>query len=42
MKGIKMSDCRFYVNEKERTVVCVIPDTDHMVLDYIWEKKYMD
>lgn len=37
MKGIKMSDCRFYVNEKERTVVCVIPDTDHMVLDYIWE-----
>lgn len=25
MKGIKMSDCRFYVNEDERTVVCVIP-----------------
>lgn len=25
MKGIKMSDCRFYVNEAERTVVCVIP-----------------
>ena len=37
MKGIKMSDCRFYVNEDERTVVCVIPDTHRMVLDYIYE-----
>lgn len=25
MNGIKMSDCKFYVNEEERTVVCVIP-----------------
>ena len=25
MKGIKMSNCKFYVNEAERTVVCVIP-----------------
>lgn len=45
MKGIKMSDCRFYVNEAERTVVCVIPQfveegnwrkfTSDMVDDFI-------
>lgn len=45
MKGIKMSDCRFYVNEAERTVVCVIPQfveegnwrkfTSNMVTDFI-------
>lgn len=45
MKGIKMSDCRFYVNEAERTVVCVIPQfvengerrdfTRDMVTDFI-------
>lgn len=27
MNGIKMSDCKFYVDEKARTVVCVIPET---------------
>ena len=32
MKGIKMSDCRFYVNEAARTVICVIPHT-HDLLD---------
>ena len=35
MNGIKMSDCKFYVNEAERTVVCVIPKTRHMVSDFI-------
>ena len=35
MNGIKMSDCKFYVNEEERTVICVIPKTDWMVLDFI-------
>ena len=48
MKGIKMSDCKFYVDEENRTVVCVIPsctiDADgnkryltDMVLDFIRE-----
>ena len=37
MKGIKMSDCRFYVNEEERTIVCVIPNTSSMVIDFIWD-----
>lgn len=37
MDGIKMSDCKFYVNEEARTVVCVIPNTSDMVIDYIWE-----
>ena len=47
MNGIKMSDCKFYVNEKERMVICVIPPyikrdgvswcTDRMVIDYIGE-----
>lgn len=35
MNGIKMKDCRFYVNEAERTVVCVIPHTRRMVHDFI-------
>ena len=35
MNGIKMSDCRFYVNEEERVVVCVIPNTRRMVSDFI-------
>ena len=39
MKGIKMSDCKFYVNEEERIVVCVIPKTKYMVEDFI--KDYL-
>ena len=35
MNGIKMSDCKFYVNEEARTVVCVIPRTRFMVNDFI-------
>lgn len=35
MNGIKMSDCRFYVNEDERTIICVIPNTHNMVEDFI-------
>ena len=35
MNGIKMSDCRFYVNEAERVIVCVIPHTRRMVSDFI-------
>ena len=26
MNGIKMSDCKFYVDKEARTIVCVIPD----------------
>lgn len=37
MKGIKMSDCRFYVDETEKVVVCVIPNTSNMVMDFIWD-----
>ena len=37
MNGIKMSDCKFYVDEEARTVVCVIPDTSDMVEDFIDE-----
>lgn len=40
MNGIKMSDCRFYVNEEERTVVCVIPRTRDLVLDFIDDHFY--
>ena len=35
MNGIKMSDCKFYVNKEERVVVCVIPNTRRMVSDFI-------
>ena len=37
MNGIKMSDCRFYVNEEEHTVVCVIPRTKELLEDFIVE-----
>lgn len=47
MNGIKMKDCKFYVDEANRTVVCVIPtwrgpegdkvETRNMVLDFIEE-----
>ena len=37
MNGIKMSDCKFYVNEAERTIICVIPKTRRMVNDFIRE-----
>ena len=37
MNGIKMSDCRFYVNEEERTVVCVIPKTRYMLENFVRE-----
>lgn len=41
MNGIKMSECKFYVNKDSRTVVCVIPEeingryTRNMVEDFI-------
>ena len=35
MNGIKMSDCKFYVNEKERVVVCVIPNTESMLINFV-------
>lgn len=35
MNGIKMSDCKFYVDDLERVIVCVIPKTKYMVLDFI-------
>lgn len=33
--NVKQKDCRFYVDENARKVVCVIPRTRDMVLDYI-------
>ena len=37
MNGIKMKDCKFYVDESTRTVVCVIPNTKEMVQSFIDE-----
>ena len=37
MNGIKMSDCRFYVDESARTVVCVIPRTGNILTNFIDE-----
>lgn len=37
MNGIKMSDCKFYVDKEARTVVCVIPNTKNMVEDFAWD-----
>ena len=33
--GIKMSDCKFYVDEEARTIVCVIPNTRYMLSNFI-------
>lgn len=33
--GIKMSDCKFYVDESAKTVICVINKTQDLVLDFI-------
>ena len=35
--GISQKDCKFYVNEKKRTVVCVIPDTEEKLQNFIEE-----
>ena len=35
--GIKMSDCRFYVDEEARVIICVIPHTRNLVKDFIQE-----
>ena len=35
MEGIKMSDCKFYVNKEKRTIVCVIPNTHFAVCKFI-------
>ena len=35
MNGIKMSDCKFYVDEDARTVICVIPNTRTMLISFI-------
>ena len=37
MNGIKMNDCRFYIDEAARTVVCVIPHTRNLVENFIAE-----
>ena len=33
--NIKQTDCRFYVDEAARKVVCVIPDTKYLLDDYL-------
>ena len=37
MNGIKMSNCKFYVNEAERTIICVIPNAELMITEFIYE-----
>ena len=32
---IKQSDCKFYIDETKRVVVCVITDVRHLVNDFI-------
>ena len=47
MNGIKMSDCKFYVDEDARVVVCVIPNANDMLIDFVrehfrWDDVDMD
>lgn len=41
INGIRQSDCKFYVDKEARTVICVIPNTRDMLVDYIWERFHM-
>lgn len=38
MNGIKMSDCKFYVDVTARVIVCVISDVENMLIDFIRER----
>ena len=44
MKGIKMSDCRFYTDEDARTIVCVIAveGMEDMLIEFIRENFYFN
>jgi len=35
MKLIKMNQCKFYVNEEKRTVVCKVPNTRYLLIDFL-------
>ncbi len=35
MNGVKMSNCKFYVDKEARTVICVIPKTKYMLIEFI-------
>ena len=35
--GISMKNCKFYVNEEERVIVCVIHKTEDMLINFINE-----
>ena len=35
MNGVKMSNCKFYVNEEKRIVICVIPNTKRMFTKFV-------
>ena len=35
MNGIKMSDCKFYADKDAGVVICVIPNTDGMLWDFL-------
>lgn len=37
INGIRQSDCKFYVDKEARTVICVIPNTRDLLIDYIWK-----
>ena len=42
MNGVKMSSCKFYVNEQERVVICVIPHTKNMLKQFVMEHFQWD
>ena len=42
MNGVKMSSCKFYVNEQERIVICVIPHTKNMLKQFVMEHFQWD
>lgn len=40
--NIKPSNCKFVINEEKRKVVCIIDDTESLVLDFLgfpWDNK---
>lgn len=37
MNGIKMSDCKFYVDKEARTIICVVSNTQNLMHRFMWE-----
>lgn len=38
--NVRPEDCKFYVNEEKRKVICVFSDAKHLLNDFLWCEGY--